>query len=118
MGIIMLGDHNHRSCATLLMILTLGVPAISSGQAVASSLEQLRGLVKIGDNVIVTDIGGRQTRGRIVRDDISARDSAAFIVESAAIGVGIGFAVDAMIKGSRVIYSRSSTSASASARQR
>ena len=40
------------------------------------------------------------------RDDISAGSSASFIATAAGIGAGIGFAVDAMIKGRRVIYTR------------
>jgi len=49
------------------------------------------------------------------RDDISSGSSAAFIATAAGIGAGIGFVVDAMIKGRRVIYSRSRTSISRNA---
>ena len=44
------------------------------------------------------------------RDDISAGSSVSFIATAAGIGAGIGFAVDAMLKGQRVIYSRPPTS--------
>lgn len=44
------------------------------------------------------------------REDISVGESAAFIAEAAAVAAGIGFAVDALIKGQRLIYSRSTSS--------
>ena len=44
------------------------------------------------------------------RDDISAGSSVSFIATAAGIGAGIGFVVDAMLKGQRVIYSRPPTS--------
>jgi hypothetical protein len=40
------------------------------------------------------------------RDDISLASSVSFVATGAAIGAGVGFGVDAMIKGRRVIYSR------------
>ena len=40
------------------------------------------------------------------RDDISAGSSLSLIATAAGIGAGIGFGIDAMIKGRRVIYSR------------
>ena len=157
-------DDHHRRCAAVVLILAFGTPGRAVGQQVASSLDQLRELASVGDNVIVTDLAGQQTRGRISdisslslsllaggtrttfapadidtiterdsrwngtlwglaagavlgltidhglvkqygRDDISGRDSAAFVVESAAVGAGIGFAIDAMIRGNRLIFS-------------
>lgn len=44
------------------------------------------------------------------REDISSGASVSFIATAGGIGAGIGFAVDAMIKGRRVIYSRAGTS--------
>jgi hypothetical protein len=40
------------------------------------------------------------------REDIQVGESVVFIAESAGIGAGIGFAVDGLIKGRRVVYSR------------
>ena len=40
------------------------------------------------------------------RDDISAGSSVSFIATAAGLGAGIGFAVDALLKGQRVVYSR------------
>lgn len=40
------------------------------------------------------------------REDIEVGESVEFIAAAAAIGAGIGFAVDALIKGRRVVYSR------------
>lgn len=162
-------DHSQRRCATLLLILAVGVPITGEAQEVASSLDDLRELVGVGDNVMVTDLQGRQTQGRIVgisssslglivggvrtdfaedaldtvsrrdsrwngtlwglgvggvlgawldrglvkeygREDIDVCESVAFIVEAAGVGAGIGFAVDALIKGRRLVYSRSQVS--------
>jgi len=44
------------------------------------------------------------------REDIGVGESVAFIVEAAGVGAGVGFAVDALIKGRRLIYSRSQAS--------
>jgi hypothetical protein len=44
------------------------------------------------------------------REDISVGESVAFITQTAAVGAGIGFAVDALIKGRRILYSRSASS--------
>jgi hypothetical protein len=41
------------------------------------------------------------------REDIQVGESVAFIVEASGIGAGVGFAVDALIKGRRVVYMRS-----------
>jgi hypothetical protein len=162
--------HYHQSLAhaAVLPLLLLGV-SIAESQDVAGSLEQLRSRVKVGDEVTVTDMTGREMQGTIAelsslslalmvgktrtefaeadvetvsrrdsrwngtlwglgvgavlgagldrslvkyygRDDISTGSSVGSIATAAAIGAGIGFAVDAMIKGRRVIYSRPSTS--------
>ena len=162
--------HNQKSlgCAAVLLLPLFGV-SIAEGQEVASSFEQLRSRVSVGDKVTVTDVMGREMQGTIAdlsssslalvvgktqteffeadvetvsrrdsrwngtlwglglggvlgatldkslveeygRDDISSGSSVAFIATAAGIGAGIGFAVDAMIKGRRVIYSRPRTS--------
>jgi hypothetical protein len=44
------------------------------------------------------------------REDIGVGESVAFIAGTAAVGAGIGFAVDALIKGQRLLYSRSASS--------
>jgi hypothetical protein len=44
------------------------------------------------------------------REDISVGESAEFIALAAGVGAGIGFAVDALIKGQRLLYSRSASS--------
>lgn len=44
------------------------------------------------------------------REDISVGESVGFIAGTAAVGAGIGFAVDALIRGTRLIYSRPATS--------
>jgi hypothetical protein len=44
------------------------------------------------------------------REDISVGASVKFISGTAAVGAGIGFVVDAMIRGRRLIYSRAQTS--------
>jgi hypothetical protein len=41
------------------------------------------------------------------REDIQVGESVAFIVEASGIGAGVGFAVDPLITGRRVIYLRS-----------
>lgn len=157
----------------MLMVATLVArPIVVRAQDVASSFEQVRELVKPGDNVVVVDLHGRSTRGTVVeitssaivliagatrvdipeadlatigrpdsrwtgalwglgigaalgvwidrglvkeygREDIGAGESAAFIAQAAGIGAGIGFIVDALVKGQRLIYSsaRASTGA-------
>ncbi len=165
----MSADHSQLSCAALLLVLAVSVPITGEAQDVASSLDDLRELVRVGDEVIVTDLQGRQTEGRVVgisssslglmvggvrtdfaedaldtvsgrdsrwngtlwglgvggvlgawlnrglvkeygREDIGVGESVAFIVGAAGVGAGIGFAVDALIKGRRLIYSRSQVS--------
>jgi hypothetical protein len=137
----------------------------TSQQIAADSFERLRSKVGVGDKVIVTDVRGHETRGRIadlsatslaltVNEDrvelseadierVSRRDSrwsgtlwgaATGLVLGAGferalakeygrddvgtgtvampftvIGAGIGYAVDALIKGERVLYSRAHT---------
>jgi hypothetical protein len=49
------------------------------------------------------------------REDIAVGESVEFIATAAGVGAGIGFVVDALIKGQRVIYSKSRTSASRNA---
>jgi hypothetical protein len=44
------------------------------------------------------------------RENISVGESVEFIAGAAGVGAGIGFVVDAMIKGRRLIYSRAQTS--------
>jgi hypothetical protein len=44
------------------------------------------------------------------REDIGVGDSVAFIAGTAAVGAGIGFVVDALIKGQRILFSRSASS--------
>ena len=44
------------------------------------------------------------------REDISVGESVEFIAGAAGVGAGIGFVVDAMIRGRRLIYSRAQTS--------
>jgi hypothetical protein len=165
----MFADQSQVRCAALLFTLAVGVPITGQAQEVASSLDGLRELVKVGDDVTVTGLQGRQTQGRIVaisssslglivggvrtdfseddldtvsrrdsrwngtlwglgvggglgawldtglvkeygREDIGIGQSVAFIVEAAGVGAGIGFAVDALIKGRQLIYSRSKAS--------
>ena len=43
------------------------------------------------------------------REDIGIGESFGFIATAAGVGAGIGFVVDALIKGQRVVYSRSGT---------
>lgn len=104
-------------CATLLLVLAVGVPITGEAQEIASSLDDLRALVKVGDDVIVSDLQGRETQGRIVGISPS---SLGLIVG----GVRTDFAADALdtvsrrdsrwngtlIKGRRLIYSRSQVS--------
>ncbi len=165
----MFADQSQFRCAALLLTLAVGVPVTGQAQEVASSLDELRELVKVGDDVTVTGLQGRQTQGRIVaisssslglivggvrtdfseddldtvsrrdsrrngtlwglgvggvlgawldlglvkeygREDIGIGQSVAFIVEAAGVGAGIGFALDALIKGRQLIYSRSQAS--------
>jgi hypothetical protein len=163
----MFNDHKRLSCATLVVVVAVGIPFTTEAQEVASSLDQLRQLVKVGDTVIVTDLQGRQIRGSIAEisssslglivggartdfsesdlDTVSRRDSrwngtlwglaigaavglsfekslsheygrddigyGSVVVPFAGLGASVGFAVDAMIKGRRIIYAsrRSST---------
>jgi hypothetical protein len=152
-----------------LLILGMGLPIAAEAQKAASSLRQMRELVSVGDDVILTDLQGRRIRGRVAeissstiglivdgartdfaegdldtisqrdsrwngtlwglgvggalgagldrslvkeygREDIGVGDSVAFIAEAAAVGAGIGFVVDALIKGERLLYARSQTS--------
>lgn len=168
----MFDHHSLFRSAMLLLVLVFAAPNTVAAQRVASSLDQLRKLVKVGDDVIVTDVHHRQTRGRIAamsstslglvvdgtridvpesdldtistrdsrwngtvwglgvgavlgawldrdlvraygREDISVGESALFIAQAAGGGAAIGFAVDAILDGRRVIYSRSRTSTSA-----
>jgi hypothetical protein len=44
------------------------------------------------------------------REDIGVGQSVAFVVEAAGVGAGVGFAVDALIKRRKMIYSRSQIS--------
>jgi hypothetical protein len=153
------------SCAAVPLLLVLDA-SMTEAQDVASSFEQLRSLVRVGDSVTVTDVMGREMQGTIAElsssslaltaygtrtdfsegdlETVSQRDSrwngtfwglavgaglgALFekslvdeygrddidygsgVVPFAAIGAGIGFAVDAMIKGRRVLYAKSRTS--------
>jgi hypothetical protein len=166
--------HRGLRAATILVAAVLSVPVTAAAQEIPSSFDRLRELVTVGDDVIVRDVHGRETRGSIReitasslgllvdgrrtdftiddletvgrrdsrwngtllgggiaavlgalfdrslvkeygRDDISVGDSVGFIVGAAGVGAGIGFAIDAMIKGTRVLYSRSQTSTSGSA---
>jgi hypothetical protein len=150
------------------VLLLFGV-SVTEAQERAGSFEQLRSRVTAGDEVTVTDVMGRETRGRILelsssslvlvadktrtvfvqadvetvsltdsrlngilwglgvggvlgvlldksltdeygRDDISVGSSVSFIATAAGIGAGIGFVVDAILKGQRTIYSRPPTS--------
>jgi hypothetical protein len=156
----MFDDHKRFSCATLAVVLAVGIPITTEAQEVASSLDELRQLVRVGDTVSVTDLQGRQTQGRIAEisssslglmvgetrtdfseddlDTVSRRDSrwngtlwglavgaaigvsfekgladeygredigyGSVVVPFAGLGAGVGFAVDAMIKGRRIIY--------------
>lgn len=166
----MTGDDMQVRTATILLIVTLCVPAVAGAQNTSTSFTRLRELVRVGDDVIVTDVHGRETRGSIReitasslgllvgdsradftlneletvgrrdsrwngtlwgagiagvlgalvdrslvkeygREDIGVGDSVVFIAGSAGVGAGIGFAIDAMIKGTRVLYSRPQMSA-------
>jgi hypothetical protein len=44
------------------------------------------------------------------REDISVGESVEFIAMAAAVGAGIGFAADALIRGNQLLYSRSGNS--------
>ena len=161
----MFDDHKWITCATILLAIAVGVPTIGA-QEVAHSLDQLRPLVRVGDEVIVTDVQGRETQGSIAEisssfvgmivdgartdfsetdlDTVARRDSrwngtlwglavgaalgisfekgfadeygrddigyGSVAVPFAGLGAGIGFAVDAMTKGRRIIYSRAGRS--------
>jgi hypothetical protein len=166
----------NRPLATTIIFLTvaLSVPSTGGAQEMPSSLARLRDAVRPGDEVIVTDVHGRETRGKVReitatslgllvdgrrtdftvndvetvgrrdsrwngtllgggiaavlaalvdrslvkeygREDISVGDSVGFVVGAAAVGAGIGFAIDAMIKRTRVLYSRSDPPTSAKA---
>ena len=150
---------------TVLLVLAVDVPA-TEAQPVASSLEQLRTLVRVGDEVTVGDVQGRELRGVIAEvtssslglvvggnridfpatdlDTVSRRDSrwsgtlwglavggalgiyiekglageygrddvgyGSLVVPLAALGAGLGFATDAMIKGRQVVYARPASS--------
>jgi len=59
----MFADHSDLRCATLLLILAVAVPITGEAQEVASSLDDMRELVRVGDDVIVTGLQGRQTQG-------------------------------------------------------
>jgi hypothetical protein len=61
---------NQRSITIATLLLTLTAPRLVTGQEIAGSMEQLRVLVKRGDQVRVIDVGGLETRGKIV--DLSA----------------------------------------------
>jgi hypothetical protein len=165
----MFAGHRQFTFATLLLAFAVGIPMAGEAQEAASSLDGLRPLVGVGDEVIVTDRQGQETRGRIAeistsslglfaggartdfaedalstisrpdsrwngtlwglgvggvlgalvdrglvkeygREDISVGQSVASIAEVAGIGAGIGFVIDALIKGRRLIYSRSQVS--------
>lgn len=64
----------------------------------------------LGTGVVLGVLLDRSLVDEYGRDDISTGSSTSFIATSAGIGAGIGFVVDALIKGQRVIYSRPRTS--------
>ena len=64
----------------------------------------------LGAGAVVGALLDRSLVDEYGRDDISSASSAAFVATAAGIGAGVGFAVDALIKGRRVIYSRPRTS--------
>jgi hypothetical protein len=155
-------DRNRLRCETLLLLLAIHVPTAAEAQEVASSLDEVRQLVTVGDNVTVTDLQGRHREGSIAEisssslglivdgtrtdfpegdlDTISRRDSrwngtlwglavgaglgvafekvvadeygrddigtGSVFLPFAGLGAGVGFVVDAMIKGRRIIYAR------------
>jgi hypothetical protein len=157
----MLDDHGCMTCTTVLLVLAVVVPA-TEAQGVAHSLDQLRQLVTVGDKVIVTDLQGRETHGRIAEisssslglivggartdfaetdlDTVGQRDSrwngtlwglaigaalglsleksfaneygrdeigyGSVVLSFAGLGAGIGFAVDAIKRGRRIVYAR------------
>jgi len=49
------------------VVLALGCVSPVLAQELASSFDQLRVLVKVGDTLTITDRGGQETRGRLVR---------------------------------------------------
>jgi len=150
-------------CTAALLVLALAVRT-AEAQDVTDSLDQLRGLVKVGDQVIATDVHGREMQGSVAEvsssslglvmaghridlsladlDTVSRRDSrlngtflglaigaglgalfeksladeygredvgyGSAVLPIAGMGAGIGFVVDAMIRGRRIIYRKAS----------
>ena len=150
-------------CTAALLVLALAVRT-AEAQDVTDSLDQLRGLVKVGDQVIATDVHGREMQGSVAEvsasslglvmaghridlsladlDTVSRRDSrlngtflglaigaglgalfeksladeygredvgyGSAVLPIAGMGAGIGFVVDAMIRGRRMIYRKAS----------
>jgi hypothetical protein len=56
-----------RRCVfgTMSMLLFVGVPFVANAQVVATSFQELQGLVKPGDTIEVTNAAGRKVKGRL-----------------------------------------------------
>ncbi|MGH9256764.1 MAG: hypothetical protein ACRD3C_19565 [Vicinamibacterales bacterium] len=60
-----------------VIVLSIALAPRASAQQVATSFEQLRGLVKLGDTVYVTDAGGQRTKATI--GEVSASSLELFV---------------------------------------
>lgn len=58
-------DSQVKWHVTALCLILLAAPSLAQAQEVATSFEQLKGLVKNGDSVTVTDPTGGQVKGKI-----------------------------------------------------
>jgi len=102
----------HSLTITTVLLLLTATPRVVTGQEIAGSFEQLRVLVKAGDQVRVTDATGRETTGKIAdlsptalallvdgqRREILAHDVGTIHQrrsDSLATGARVGFAIGA-----------------------
>jgi hypothetical protein len=60
----------------------------------------------LGAGAVLGTLLDRTLVGEYGREDISVGESASFIATAAGLGAGIGFAVDALVRGRHVLYAR------------
>ena len=82
----MISTRRSTTVMTVLLMLT-ALPRLVAGQEIAGSMDQLRVLVKPGDQIRVTDATGRETKGKIA--DLSG-DTLALLVDGQRREVRVG----------------------------